>query len=143
MIYRLPFIVYGNWSPVPTESGVYFVLGDDEILYIGESANIYERLISHEKQNEFEANGARRVYWLMVEGRAERKSAEQKYIKALTPVLNVRRFDVKKVVVSARIKPYLRDAVREIAAVESRTESQIVERALREWAESLDGEVVT
>lgn len=66
-------------------SGVYFLLQDDEVVYVGQSLNVYARLNSHLGQKEFN-----RFAWVQVEPKML-LSIEKLYIDILDPKLNVAR----------------------------------------------------
>tara|TARA_R110000744_G_scaffold87840_3_gene171420 strand:- start:1337 stop:1735 length:399 start_codon:yes stop_codon:yes gene_type:complete len=67
-------------------SGVYYLLRDNEVVYIGESICIFSRLSQHFKSTEKEFNTFK--YEKFEGSDLERKRKEAKLIKKYRPVLN-------------------------------------------------------
>jgi hypothetical protein len=62
--------------------GVYFLLSDSEVVYVGKTTNLTTRVLSHSAQKDFDA-----VYYLPVKI-SELNDVERKYIKQLDPKYN-------------------------------------------------------
>lgn len=75
---------YSFGSP-PHESGIYFLFDKDDLIYIGESVSIHNRLIQHYKNKRFDSYscmiGMPGLY---------RKEIEAFYIHKYEPVLNAK-----------------------------------------------------
>lgn len=75
--------------PVPVEktenSGVYFLINEDEIVYVGKSADVHIRVMAHikEKTKQFDTYS-----YLLIEDSRERDITECFYIETLNPIYN-------------------------------------------------------
>lgn len=68
----------------PRVTGVYFLIADGAVVYVGQSVNLASRVHSHESTIQFD-----RVLFLKVP-RSELDAVERAFIYALTPKLNTR-----------------------------------------------------
>jgi hypothetical protein len=67
-------------------SGVYFLIRDNKIIYIGESSCVYSRIAQHYKEGIKEFNN---FIIERVEGLEKRKKIERRHIKRFRPVCNL------------------------------------------------------
>lgn len=69
--------------PIGTQIGVYFLIKDDEVVYVGQSTEILRRIGAHKKDGkDFDS-------FAFIEcGKADLNRIETKYITALVPELN-------------------------------------------------------
>jgi hypothetical protein len=77
-----------------TYGGIYFVIWEGVIIYVGETKDFYERWKAHHHYDElYEFRGGVRIayYWFFF-GRKLRRQVEQFYIEKFKPILNYRRF---------------------------------------------------
>jgi excinuclease UvrABC nuclease subunit len=65
-------------------SGVYFLIKDGEIVYIGKSVNLRSRLNTHRREKDFDS-----VYVLECEGDFPLFMNEYNHIRKFRPVLNI------------------------------------------------------
>jgi hypothetical protein len=72
-----------------TATGVYFLIQGCEIVYVGQSVNVLDRIYNHRYQKDFD-----RYYYIpcLV---GEMGSVENYYIKKFNPVLNMRKYGAK------------------------------------------------
>lgn len=79
---------YSNHREAPTFAGIYFVVADETVLYIGESGNIKRRMASHDRRDAFLTFGAS-VRCIKLDLDADdRKALEAVFIKIWSPPLN-------------------------------------------------------
>ncbi|NJL11288.1 MAG: helix-turn-helix domain-containing protein [Calothrix sp. SM1_7_51] len=85
----LPSVRFGENQSLPNTPGVYFVLNQNgEILYIGQSINLRQRLrVGHHRYSEFLGIGAVCVAWLSC-NIDELEDIEVQLIHLLKPILN-------------------------------------------------------
>jgi hypothetical protein len=75
--------ILSNSLPVYPQCGIYFLIQDDEIVYIGQSIHIPNRLHSHQKKNrQFE-----RVFFVECK-EEDLDEIERQYIRKFSPKLN-------------------------------------------------------
>lgn len=68
---------------IPVQSGIYFLIREGVIVYVGKSGNVYRRVSDHTKTKEFDRIS-------VIECSAESLDAlERVYIKKFKPVLNI------------------------------------------------------
>lgn len=65
-------------------AGVYFLLRNSEVVYVGQAKHIAKRLWQHRQTIEFDS-----FHFIEIMRRAQRDVAERKYIRAIRPILNV------------------------------------------------------
>lgn len=66
-------------------SGVYFLIKDNKIVYVGESSCIFSRISQHYKE---EIKNFDFFHYELYEGEINRKQKERKYIKKFRPIYN-------------------------------------------------------
>lgn len=82
----LPCVSFTELSLLPQSKGIYFIIDDSDILYVGMSRNIKKRLITHTRRTLIqENNGFSKVHWLLLENDGERQRLEYLLIKAIKP----------------------------------------------------------
>lgn len=69
-------------KPVETLCGVYFLINNDEIVYVGQSVNIWSRLSQHKKDKEFS-----HFHWIPVQN-SYLEIVENDYIIKFNPIYN-------------------------------------------------------
>lgn len=95
---------YVNRHQAPTFAGIYFVVVDEAVLYIGESNNIRRRMAGHERRDAFLTLGASvRCIRLDLEA-DDRKNLEAAFIKVWDPPLNGSPAQVASVSLALQIK---------------------------------------
>ncbi len=73
-------------TPFDGCSGVYFLIAEGKIVYVGESGNVYKRLVDHCRSAKFDK-------WHYIPCTAdERKLLEARYIDTFRPLLNRKGF---------------------------------------------------
>lgn len=75
--------IIANSMSVPDTSGVYFLIRDGAIVYVGQSNNVYSRVRSHKKDKTFD-----RIAVIECKEK-ELLHLEKLYIKKFKPILNV------------------------------------------------------
>jgi len=71
-------------TPINSLSGIYFLMSNNEIVYVGQSKNIYARIHSHSTSKKFDS-----VSWVLCDA-TERSAMETAYIMLYEPKLNGR-----------------------------------------------------
>ena len=79
----LETIVENSVSKAGLISGVYFLLKDKELVYIGSSSNIHKRLAEHSTEKDYDS------YYILPTPINKRYGIETEYIKLFNPPLNV------------------------------------------------------
>jgi excinuclease UvrABC nuclease subunit len=72
----------------PNAEGIYAIWRDDEVLYVGTSLRLRERLNSHPLAAAAMNYGATHVTWMLTRGREERFDMEGYLISKYRPVFN-------------------------------------------------------
>lgn len=87
----LPSVAFTSKKTLPQCCGIYFVLNEDEILYIGKTVNLLQRWKSHHKLEmikEFENSDNFRIAWLEIENQNILEETEIALITHFKPKLN-------------------------------------------------------
>ena len=59
---RLPSAMLGQWTQFPRAAAVYFIFCDGDLMYIGQSRNLYNRIQNHRRGWDRKTT---RIYWLL------------------------------------------------------------------------------
>lgn len=88
--YLLPSVPLSKWKMVQSVSCVYFVMIDEEVIYIGNAQNLYERLTGnhHKRDLLLEENPLARIHWVE-RVKTSRVDFEKKCIRRFKPKYNV------------------------------------------------------
>lgn len=88
---------YEDRRTLPNVSAVYVVRNEKAALYVGSTWTLRQRLISHNKREAFEANGAAFIDWVEVSDE-QLEELEKKLVRDFMPTLNklAHRSKVKK-----------------------------------------------
>jgi hypothetical protein len=86
-------IPLGSVKDLPSVAGVYWVLAGESVLYVGQSANLRQRWVSHHRMIDMRRLEADRIRWLLVSAESL-VDAERRVIDELQPVLNGRKRSV-------------------------------------------------
>lgn len=72
--------------------GIYFLINNNEIVYIGESATIATRIVDHATGRHCQTCKKEFTHWTWIEylDKQERKKAELAYIGQFKPLYNIR-----------------------------------------------------
>lgn len=84
----LPFVSMSDRAYLPTSAGVYIVTTADQVLYVGQSATLRQRLRGHGRLGDFHAGMATRIYYLLLPV-ALLDPIEAALIAAMAPLLNI------------------------------------------------------
>lgn len=85
----LPSVTLDTRTMLPKQPGIYFVIEDEQILYIGRSENIYLRWLQHHKYLELkENNSGSRIAWLICSEIFLLNDIERALIHKFKPILN-------------------------------------------------------
>lgn len=85
--FRLPSVLLQNRAYLPNAGGVYFVLENKLILYIGQTGNLQNRWKSHHRFPQLNGKKEVLISWIQCE-QPERLRLEQDLIKLYSPLLN-------------------------------------------------------
>lgn len=87
---NLPSVPFENFRDLPAESGIYFVLGENNtILYIGQSANLKKRFAGqHHRLAALRDHSAQRIHYLACDGSITLE-LETDAISHFSPSLNI------------------------------------------------------
>ncbi|KAB8316123.1 hypothetical protein SD81_028490 [Tolypothrix campylonemoides VB511288] len=127
----LPSLPLAERSQLPKCSGIYFVIKDGDILYVGRTANLYQRWLAHHIwQHLYGVSGELRVAWLECSDTELLPAVEKAMIVHFKPLLN------KCSGASQRLNAILPDNVYEellmLAETEKRTKSQMAALLIEE-----------
>lgn len=126
-ISTLPSLAFVHRRDLPAIPAVYFVLSDRlDVLYIGQTANLFERWRSHHRALQMQ-DGAYRIHWMQVHNEIERSTIERQAIDYFRPVWNrseVPGADMK------RVMAYVSDVARYMGV----NQRDLVVQILTEWA---------
>jgi hypothetical protein len=64
-----PSVTIDRLNELPEIEGIYFAMQDDEVLYVGQSRNIWNRWKNHHKTDDLYLMSGIRVHWLESDGR--------------------------------------------------------------------------
>ena len=81
------FVKFENKYMLPSIPGIYFVMQDDEVLYVGQARNIKKRWESHHKTIELQHFENITIHWIESDGRSLFEQ-EKEYIYFFHPPLN-------------------------------------------------------
>jgi len=85
-IKNLPFVSFVELKLLPEVKGIYFIVEDNDILYVGMSRNIKKRLMTHTRRSFIhKKNKSSVVHYLLVEDDKERQKLEYNLIKTFKP----------------------------------------------------------
>jgi hypothetical protein len=89
---------YEDRRMLPNVSAVYVVRSEQAALYVGSTWTLRQRLVSHNKREAFEANGAIFIDWVEVTDE-QLEETEKRFVREFMPTLNklAHRTKVKKV----------------------------------------------
>lgn len=83
----LPFVGLAGLEHLPPIAGIYFVSSNEEIIYIGQSQNIFERWKNHHKYTEISKYKRPRIHFMVSDGRFL-VDQESEYVNYFEPRLN-------------------------------------------------------
>ncbi|MBM0744998.1 GIY-YIG nuclease family protein (plasmid) [Phormidium sp. CLA17] len=88
--YLLPSVPLSKWQMVQQVSCVYFVMDDEEVIYIGNAQNLYERMTGnhHKRASLLQENPSARIHWIE-RIKSSRVDFEKKCIARFKPKYNV------------------------------------------------------
>jgi hypothetical protein len=89
--FALPFVLFDQIGALPNQAGVYFLLLDDAVIYVGQSKSLAIRWRGHTHLTALQQPGARLAYLLMRRGPyldGFRCQIELHFINQLRPRLN-------------------------------------------------------
>jgi len=124
----LPSLPLGERKQLPKCSGIYFVIKDGDILYVGRTANLYQRWLAHHIwQHLYDVSGELRVAWLECSDTELLPAVEKAMIAHFKPPLNKRSGvgDGESVRVSIYLPDDIGEAVEQMASGEMRSLSQM------------------
>ena len=70
----------------PKTNGIYFLINNDEIIYIGSSTDCHKRIKMHKKNKKMKFNG---FHIVKRKDKQQRLKLETEYIKLYKPLLNL------------------------------------------------------
>lgn len=87
--FALASLPLADRGQLPSVSAIYFVLKDDQVLYIGETSNLYQRWLAHHRWNQLQAKAEQvRIAWLECSKISLLSEIEKALIKHFQPSLN-------------------------------------------------------
>ena len=121
--FSLPSVLLQNKDLLPARGAVYFVIDANEILYIGQTKNLYNRWRSHHKQPEISDSNQILIAWLECD-EPQRTPLELELIKLHKPRLNGVRTD--KQPVSFVLPEFLATQIKALADQEQRSVNDLL-----------------
>lgn len=82
------FTIWPLNTPFPATGGVYLILKQNIVLYVGQTGDLSERFDSHHKEPCWRRNQADRMAVLFVTGENDRLRIETDLIRSYHPVCN-------------------------------------------------------
>ena len=112
-VFSLPFTEINQPSNLPNHSGLYFVISNKQLLYVGKSINLHNRWKQHEKHKEFCQFHNCKISW-MRRHPEDIDEYEKELIKKLVPPLN-KTFNgiAEKVRIKAKYAQFIRSVAEE------------------------------
>jgi DNA-binding Xre family transcriptional regulator len=88
--FSLPSVRLEDKNKLPKDAGIYFVIANAEILYIGKSINLQQRWLSHHRTNQLQSYGEVIIAWFTFMGQENKDldELEEKCIEYFNPSLN-------------------------------------------------------
>lgn len=85
----LPFATIDLLREIPKKQGIYFVISEtEEILYVGKSTNLQQRLRGHHRLAQFKKLGTVKIAWVLLEDSSLLNRAEELLIRRYSPKHN-------------------------------------------------------
>ncbi len=138
----LPSLPLAERSQLPNCPAIYFVLAEERILYIGKTSNLSQRWIAHHRFSQVAARGnSVKIAWLDISNCTSDllTEIESALIEHFSPELNRTRYEKKPTVngiktqnINFTCESEDKEYLREWAAREGRTLSNLVERIIKE-----------
>ena len=135
---KLPTISLSQRKHLPPVCAVYFVLHENEVVYIGRSNVLKQRWESHHRLKEFNSlPGEVRVAWLICDSPEFMDELEKLMIAQFKPWMNGSSVEYATPRKTIYLEPELMQALEERAKEEKRTVSNLcnllIEQAMNEW----------
>lgn len=134
-ISELPSVPLRERSSLPDIPGVYFIIRELEVLYVGSTwRSVRVRMAHHQSVGKFALeSGDLQVAWLLTDDPTKIRDIERSCISELNPTLNIQKGSRKRYVeplemVFGAVPARVAAAIRALAASEQRSVSQIVRR---------------
>lgn len=130
--FTLPSVPIEELNNLPETSGIYFVLAEGQVLYIGQSTGIRQRWQAHHKTQELGSYSQVRIAWLEAEY-GELTEIEKAYIEQFKPSLNFMSVPRKRTQKTIYLPPALAKRLNFASVEEEREISEIVTDALEAY----------
>ena len=135
----LPSLPLAERSQLPKCSGIYFVIKDGDILYVGRTANLYQRwLVHHIWQHLYGVSGELRVAWLECSDTELLPEVEKDIIVHFKPLLNKRLLVEKGESVIGKVtfpSRELREKFKAICALNGKDMNEAIIEFIQQYAE--------
>ena len=130
----LPSLPLAERSQLPKCSAVYFVTKDDCILYIGRTANLYQRWLAHHIwQQLYGIGGEIRVAWLECNDSELLPEIEKALIAHFKPLLNKSFAVGSQEAVRVYMSPEKKRAFKSACAAKGLEMSEVTNQLIEEW----------
>lgn len=134
---HLPSVPLSARGELPQCPGVYFILDGSTVLYVGKSVNLAQRWVAHHRLRQVESMARYpRIAWMELGEAALLEEVERALIHHFEPLLNGRVVPGEmrdgRAKVGAYIDPELKEALERLAALESRSVSNLVELLIKD-----------
>jgi excinuclease UvrABC nuclease subunit len=135
---KLPKILLSQRKNLPTVCAIYFVLHENEIVYIGKANSLKHRWESHHRLKEFKKmSGDIHIAWLICDSLQFLDEIERLMIAQFKPRINGSSVEYATPRTTIYLEPELMEALEERAKQEKRTVSNmcnlLLEQAMSEW----------
>jgi excinuclease UvrABC nuclease subunit len=134
-ITSLPRLPISERKNLPSLKGLYFVLGDGEIVYIGMTANFNKRFAQHHRLKSFITTKDVKIAWLQTDSE-DLFSLEKEAISFFNPKLNGKRTatdDESGTYLTVKLPADLRREARLKSADTGVTLSFVIRKAIEAW----------
>lgn len=106
---------------------IYFLIDNDDIVYVGQSKNLNQRLSQHNKLIKYDF-----IYYIHT-NETELLKTEESYIKAFTPIKNIIKNGWNNRVVTTKIDTGLYKAIKERAVSDKINIADIINKSLGDY----------
>ena len=134
----LPSLPLGERKQLPKCSGIYFVIKDGDILYVGRTANLYQRWLAHHIwQHLYGVSGELRVAWLECSDNELLPKIENALIVHFKPLLNKKlHIPPGAAELSVYIDKELKMEFKLTCVAQNKSMSEVISELVKQWVES-------
>lgn len=130
----LPSLPLKERSNLPDCSAIYFVIADDNVVYIGKAASLASRWVNHHKWSELKKIDCPvKIAWLECSNAKLLDDIETALIEQFRPKLNIAKCKFSKKELRGYVPPELNRKIRVLVALKDTNLSDVLTEALQDW----------